>query len=70
MVIRHPIFFWYNRRKARLAQEVAATEREADARDRIAQLSARKEAVEGYLILRQRRNHWQESIADMISGRP
>lgn len=65
-----PLFSLCNRRKARLAREAAAAERDADSSEQIAQLRGRKAVAEGYLIPRQRRNHWQEAIADMIhSGR-
>lgn len=64
------LFYLCNRRKVRRDREAAAKERDARASEQIAQLRGRKAAAEGYLIPRQRRNHWQEAIADMIhSGR-
>jgi hypothetical protein len=59
-----------HRRKVRREREAAARKRDAEAVEKIAQLQGRKVAAEGYLIPRQRRNHWREAVAGMIhSGR-
>jgi hypothetical protein len=50
----------------RIARETEAKEREIRAAEMIARLQDRKIAAERYLLPRQRRNHWQEAIADMI----
>lgn len=58
------------RREVRRVAEVETQRRDETARDQISELQRRKAEVEGYLIPRQRRNHWQEAVAHMIhSGR-
>lgn len=52
--------------KQRKLQEEGERERDARASEMITDLKGRKEVAEGFLIPRQRRNHWQEAIATMI----
>lgn len=59
----------WNRRKIRYAREADQTERDARSSEMIDNLRDRKDAAEGFLIPRQRRNHWQEAIATMIHSR-
>lgn len=54
------------RSKNQRDREVAEDERDASAREQIHDLLQRKAEVEKYLIPRQRRNHWQEAIREMI----
>lgn len=56
----------WNRRKIRHAKDTEATERDARSSEMITQLQDRRDAAEGFLIPRQRKNHWQDSIAQMI----
>lgn len=56
------------RRKVRLAREAEALARDIRSAAMIQRLQDRKINAEGFLIPRQRRNHWQEAITRMIDS--
>ena len=58
------------RRKKRHLREIEQRHRDERSDRMIAELQDRKRVAEGILQDRQRRNHWQEAIAQLIqSGR-
>lgn len=58
------------RRKKRRVREIEQKYRDERSDRMIAELQDRKRVAEGILQDRQRRNHWQEAIAQLIqSGR-
>ena len=59
----HPAF---TRRRVRRAREIEAKYRDERSDRMLADLQSRKQAAEKILADRQRRNHWQEAIAELI----
>lgn len=60
------MFGWFKRHKARKAREVEIKQIDAHIEEQIESLRERGRLVESFLVPRQRRNHWQEAVAEMI----
>lgn len=62
------ISFPWTRRKHHDEKKRDEQTRDALSSEMIADLQSRRDAAEGFLVPRQRRNHWQESIVAMIQS--
>ncbi len=60
------MFKWLERHKARKAREAEIEQIDAHIEEKIQDLRERGRVVESFLVPRQRRNHWQEAVAEMI----
>jgi len=58
----------FTRRQQRLLREAEAEARDERSDRMLEDLQKRKRVVEGTLRERQRQNHWQQAIAQMIRG--
>jgi hypothetical protein len=56
------------RRKRRQARDVEAYVRDERSDEMLADLQRRAGVIETYLRKRQRENHWQEAISQLIKG--
>lgn len=60
------MFGWFKRHKARKIRDAERVEMDAHIEEKIQDLRERGQLVESFLVPRQRRNHWQEAVAEMI----